>query len=145
VIYPTPFDPPSSPDSDRLKIFWNIKYDLKNHSHHLAMTVPGCFAFYSQKTRIPPHSHIFVIYSPRLTIGQGPPDPYRLKISQAIKYDLRNHSHCPDMTFPHFLSFTAKKLEFGMIPIFLCAIAHAFRVGSAPQDPDHLNFFRAIE
>jgi len=31
---------------NRLKFFWAIKYDLRNHRHHPAMTVPPFFAFY---------------------------------------------------------------------------------------------------
>jgi len=50
-----------------------------------------------------------------------------------IKYDIRNHSHHSTMIVPHFLCFSAKKLEFRPIPIFSCAIAHAFRVGRPPQ------------
>jgi len=109
------------------------------------MTFPHYFAFYSQKTRISPNSHIFVCYNPRLPSGPAALDPDRLKFFRAIEYDLRNHNHCSAITVPRVLCFTAKKLEFCLIPIFSYALADAFRVDPGSPDPDRLKIFRAIK
>jgi len=77
-------------------------------------------------------------------VGRAP-DSECLKLFPAIKYDLGNHSHCPAIIVPHFLHFSVKKLEFSLIPIFSCAIAHTFQVVPGPPDPDRLKFFRAIK
>jgi len=124
---------PGSPDLDHLKYFWDIKYDLTYHSYRPAMIVPRFCAFYGQNTRILPDSHIFVCYSPCLPSALGPPDPDRLKFLRATKYDLRNHSHRPAMTFPRFLSFTAKTTR--ILPdshIFVCYSPHLPRRPGTP-------------
>jgi len=133
------------PDPDQLNIIWAIKYDLSNHSHNLAMTVPRCFAFYDKKSRIPPDSHIFVCRAHAFRVGPDPPKLDCLTFFQAITYDLRNHIHRPSMAVPLFLCFTSKKLEFRPIPIYSYAITHAFRVGPGPPDPNRLKFLRAIK
>jgi len=127
------------------KFFRAIKYDLGNHSHRPSMIVPHVLHFSAKKLEFCPIPIFSCAVAHAFQLVPGPPDPDNLKFFRAINYDLRNHSHRPDMTFPHFLCFTAKKLEICPIHIFSCAIAHAFQVVPGPPDPDHLKFFWAIE
>jgi len=99
------------------------------------MIVPSFFRFSAKKLEfraIPifscPIAHAF-------QVNPGTPDPYRLKFFRTIKYDLRNHSHRPAMIIPHLLRFSAKKLEFRPITIFLCAIAHPSKWFRDPRTP----------
>jgi len=123
---------PRRPNPDRLKFFWAIKYDLRNHSHLPAMIVPIVLRFSRKNLEF----HLIPMFSCAIAhafrVSRRPPDSIRLKIFWAIQYDIRNHRHRLTMIVPHFLHFSAKKQEFRPIPIFSCAIAHAFRVGQPP-------------
>ena len=120
-------------DPDRLKLFWAIKYDLRNHSHCPAMIVPSLLRFSAKKLEFRTISIFSCALAHAIQGVPGTPNPDRLKIFRAIKYDLRNHNYRLAMIVPHFLHFLAKQIEFHSISIFLCAIAHAFRVGRAPR------------
>jgi len=98
------------PDPDPLKVFRATKYDLRNHSHCPAMNFPR-FLRLQTKNKNSLDSHIFVCYSPCITRGPGPPGPRSPKILRDIKYDLRNHSHRPAMTFPHLLALYSQKIR----------------------------------
>jgi len=136
---------PGPPRTGLPKFFRAIKYKLRNHSHRPVMTAPNVFAFYSQKTSIPLDSHIFVCYSARLRCGPGPPELDRLNFFRAIKYDLKNHSHCPAITVPRVLAFYCQKTR---IPpnshIFVC-YSPRLPSGPRPPEPDRLNFFWAFQ
>ena len=133
------------PEPDRLKIFRTIKYDLRNHSHRPAMIVPSLLHFSAKKLEFRAISIFSCALAHAFQGVPGTPNTDRLKIFRAIKCDLRNHSNHPAMIVPHFLRFSAKQLEFSAIPIFLCVIAHAFRVVPGPPDPYRLIFFRTIK
>ena len=136
---------PENPNLDRQKIFRAIKYDLRNHSNHPAMIVPHFLHFSAKQLEFRAIPIFLCVIAHAFRVVPGPPDPYRLKFFRTIKYDLRNHSIRPAMIVPHFLRFSAKQLEFRAIPIFLCVIAHAFRVVPGPPDPYRLIFFRTIK
>jgi len=124
---------PGPPDPDRLKYFWTVKYDLRNHSRPLHDR-SSLFDFYGQKIRISPNSLIFVCYSPRLPSGSSPPDPDRQKFFWDFKYDLRNHSHRAAMIVPLFyLHFYGKNTRNPPDShIFVC---YSPRLASGPGPP----------
>ena len=97
------------------------------------MIVPSLLRFSAKKLEFRTISIFLCALAHAFQGVPGTPNPNRLKIFRAIKYDLRNYSNHPAMIVPHFLHFSAKKLEFRVIPIFSSTIAHAFRVGQASK------------
>jgi len=96
------------------------------------MTFPHFLHFTAKKLEFCPIPIFSCVIAHAFPVVPGRPGPNRRKFFWAIKYDLRNHSHRPAIIFPNVLRFLGKYLEFHPIPIFSCAITHAFRVGQPP-------------